>query len=286
MNKEFERELHSFPSPFIRAIENSQYSKGESQFSVTQLLSPPQRTWLSMNAEKHEDAYGAFMALLGTAMHSILEKNARADLGEIAELRLFHDFKIGDSHITVSGQLDFYESKTIYDYKLTGGIQDKAKPEHYMQAQMNGYLANSNHIETEHVAICYIQRDWSYMKKILNPTYPQSPFRIFIHEYDHDAAAESFKTTIGDHLTASMGKPRPCTLDEQWAKPDSFAIMKNGASRATKLYDSLSEAEEALKPGYYIQTRKGEKTYCENFCGFKHICSQYKAELEFSKDEF
>ena len=46
MTDEFKRQLSSFPTPFLRAIQHSSYDKGRSTFTVTGLLSPPQRTWL------------------------------------------------------------------------------------------------------------------------------------------------------------------------------------------------------------------------------------------------
>ncbi len=274
MTDEFKRQLQSFPSPFQRAISTNTYSKGASTFSVTQLISPPQRTWLAVNNVKMETPYGSFSALLGTAIHSILEQHVDPEAGEIAEQRMFTEMH----GVSVSGQLDFWENRVLHDYKSTRGVQDNMKPDHYKQVNMNAYLAKLNGIESSHVAVTYIQMDWSYMQSTLNPMYPQSPFRIFIEPYDEKFAKELFDTTIPDHLNALAGKPRPCNREEKWQRDDTYALMKPGAKRASKVCDSLAEAEAEKKPGQYIQVRPGERVFCESFCGFKHCCPQYKME--------
>jgi hypothetical protein len=278
MTPEFKRQLVSFPTPLMRAILRNDYDRGDSQFSVTQLISAPQRTWLAGKGEKQETPYGAFHAMLGTAIHAVLEKNVDEESGEIAERRLYHDFSIGGGFVRVSGQIDFYENKVIFDYKFTGGVQDDMKPEHYKQVQMNGRLAELNGIIIENVAVVYIQRDWSFMQSQVNPNYPQSPFKIFIKDYDQKLASELFAATVADHLMAAQGNPRACTPDEQWAKPDTFALMKPGAKRASKVCYSMAEAEAEKKPGQFIQTRKGERTFCSSFCGYSHLCPQFLRE--------
>ena len=274
MKQDFEKQLLSFPSPFQRAMKTNFYSKGKSQFSVTQLLSPPQRTWLAVNNEKMESPYGAFSALLGTAVHALLEANVDPWQGEIAEKRMFAE--IGG--VTVSGQLDFWENRVLHDYKTTRGSQDNMKPEHHKQVNMNAYLAELNGVESDYVAVTYIQMDWSYMQSTLNPTYPKSPFRIFLEPYDRKLADSLFDQTIHDHLDALNGKPRECTREEKWQRDDTFALMKPGAKRASKVCDTRAEAERELKSGQFIQARPGERVFCENFCGFKHCCPQYKRE--------
>ena len=271
---ELRKDLVSFPTPFLRALNRDNYSKGHSQLSVTGLLSPPQRTWLGTFSTKVESGYSSFAALLGTAVHSVLEHHVDLTNGERAEERFFHT--ILDT--VVSGQIDFYENGTIFDYKVTGGTQEEAKPDHRTQAQMNGFLASINGVPVSQVAVVYLQRDWSYLQSTVNPAYPKSPFRVFLADYDAAGAEREFLTRIPEHLAAMAGSPRPCTPDEQWAKPDSFALMKPGAKRASKLCATLAEAEAEKKPGQIIQTRKGEKTFCKYFCGFHMHCPQFKRE--------
>jgi hypothetical protein len=274
MTEEFKRQLQSFPSPFMRAMQNNAYTKGNSQFSVTQLIGPPQRTWLGIDHQKVETPYSSFAAFLGTAMHAVLEANVDPSQGEVAEERmhaLLCDAKI-------SGQFDHLEKRCLYDYKTTRGSQDVMKPDHRTQVHANAYLAILNGYEVEHVAVAYIQMDWSYMQSTLNPNYPQSPFKIFVEDYDAKLAEDFFNRAIPEHLAALAGQPRECTRDEKWQKSDSFALMKPGAKRASKVCATRAEAEELLKPGQFIQERPGERTFCQMFCGMKDHCPQFARE--------
>lgn len=268
------QELVSFPSPFQRALLRDDYSKGDSQFSVTGLLSPPLRTWLATLHKREESAYGSFSALLGTAIHHILESNVDASTGEIAEKRVFAEI----CGAKVSGQMDLWENRTMFDYKSTRGVQDCMKPDHYKQVNMNAYLAKLNGIESDNVAVVYIQMDWSYMQSTVNPSYPQSPFKIFIHPYDEKMAVDTFNKAIPEHLEALKGNARLCSKEEKWQKDDTYALMKPDGKRASKVCNTLEEAKAEIKPGQIIQVRKGERTFCDNFCGFKEHCYQYKQE--------
>lgn len=276
-------DLRSYPSPFLRAFQNDQYEKGDSEFSVTGLLSPPQRTWLALSHEKVETPYSAFAALMGTAIHGVLEANVDEAQGEIAEKRFFAELHGS----IVSGKLDFYEHKTVFDYKSTRGVQEKMKSDHWLQVNMNAYLAIQNGLEVHNVGVVYIQMDWSYMQSTLNPTYPQSPFKIFIHPYDETVATTEFAIRIRDHQEAKKGSWRPCTPDEQWAKPDVYAVMSAGGKRAVNggLCATMAEALAMQKPGQTIQTRKGELTFCDNFCGFSAHCEQYRRATMTMKNE-
>jgi len=270
--------LKSFPSPFIRALSKDKYEKGKSLFSTTQLISPPQRTWLGNNYEKQENPYTMFHALMGTAIHAILEENVDTENGEVAEERLHYDYPHPDRPIPISGQMDFYEDRTCFDYKNTAGFQEKMKAEHHQQVQINGWLAKKNGYEVEHVAVIYLQRDWSYMRSKVDPAYPQTPFAIYVEPYDEAFAEELVKKTVEDHWKAHNGSPRPCTSEEQWERPSVYAIMSPGAKRASKLCDSYDEAVELKKSNQTVEVRVGEKVFCSSFCGYSHVCKQFKME--------
>lgn len=276
--KDISRELHSFPSPFARAIMRDHYDGGTSMFSVTTLISPPQRTWLKTQGEEIRSPYGTFAAMLGTAMHHIIEQNIDEAAGEIAERRLYTDITVDGKPISVSGQIDHWENRTLSDYKLTGGVQDKMKNPHFLQVQMNGLLAELNGIPVDFVSVIYVQKDWSHLRSTFDPNYPQTPFKVYVHPFDRELATRTFQTTTTDHWNAKQGKPRLCTPDEQWRKPTTYALMKPHAKRASKVCDTRGEAEENIKPKQVIVERPGEATYCLHFCGFAHLCQQFKRE--------
>lgn len=274
-----DNQIASLPAPFARALAADEYSKGASDYTVTQLVSPPQRTHLATQSEPIKDEYASFMALLGTAIHSILEKYARPEQGEMAEVRNYAKINVLGQEVTISGQMDYWADNCLYDYKATGGVQEKAKDEHYKQVQMNAWLAEQNGIKCEYVGVVYFQRDWKYMQSKVDPSYPKTPINIFIHPYDAEYAKKLITDLVMDHHKAALGEPRNCTLDEQWAKPDTYAVKKPDAKRARRVYESLAEAEEDKKAGEIIEKRAGEKTFCQSFCGYSHVCPQFKREV-------
>jgi hypothetical protein len=280
--KQLAKKIESLPDPLMRALTNSKYDAGETDFSVTTLISPPQRTYLATIGEKIENVYSSFHALLGSGVHAIIEGNVNEEAGEIAEKRYF----MQRQGYSISGQVDYYKDGVITDWKITGGIQEDMKPEHFQQVQMNGYLAEENGLKVELVSVVYYQRDWRYMISKFQPDYPKNPVTVFVAPYDRALAESLFEEKIKEHSNAFSGNPRNCTEDEKWQSPPTFAVMKPGASRASKVFSNLNDAEEYKKDGQIIETRKSERVYCSNFCGFSHLCKQYEKESKTLINDF
>jgi len=270
--------IESFPLPLQRALTNDVYNKGDCDFSVTQLIGPPQKTYLKQNLNEEEvvHPYNHIYSMLGTAVHNILENNADPEAGETAEVRLYMDIH---GH-RVSGQIDLHmkDEKFVNDWKFTGGHQTEMKVDHHKQAQMNGLLAQENGYEVEVVGITYIQRDWSIMRAHSDPNYPQSPINTIVVDYDREFAIAEFSRSVLEHSAALKGSPRPCTKDEKWQSETSYALMKAGGKRASKVCATREEAETLRKPDQIIEEREQVATYCEYFCGLRHVCPQYKRE--------
>lgn len=271
-------DFNAVPPPITRALLADNYSKGDSEFSVTQLLGPPQRTWLAeQNAPLERGIYANYLALMGSAIHAEFEQHVRPEEEEMAEVRLFLEI----DGVKVSGQFDFYQGKLrrMTDYKNTAGQQDDVKQAHFDQGHMNSYLAEEHKLPVDDICICYIQRDWSESRSVNVPNYRETPITPIIYPYNREYALEKFRTCIADHRAAKAGNPRPCTMEEQWAKPDTFACKKPQNSRARKLHETEEEAKADLKPGEVIERRKAVKTFCESYCGYKHCCKQYQREV-------
>jgi len=271
--------LQSLPTPFLRCILDNKYDGGTSEFTTTQLIGPPRKSQLKAEGnESIETPTGAFYSTLGTILHRILEDYSSEEDGEIAEKRLYATI---NGH-TVSGQIDLYDrkNKCVSDWKFIGGEQTAIKPDHWKQLQINGRLAELNGWEVESVSICYFFRDWKMMQAMLNPTYPQFGIRSFVVPYERDKAIALLEKCVNDHAQAKAGNPRDCTPEEKWQSPPTYAIIKNGGSRAIRngLFDSLAAAQEKLLPGHYIQTRKSTRTYCKMLCSYAHCCPQKQRE--------
>jgi hypothetical protein len=72
-----------------------------------------------------------------------------------------------------------------------------------------------------------------------------------------------------------------CSDEERWTKPDTWAVMKKGAKRATKVFDNVDAAKshaDGLGAGYGIVKRDGGRTRCENYCSVADFCTQWAME--------
>jgi hypothetical protein len=68
-----------------------------------------------------------------------------------------------------------------------------------------------------------------------------------------------------------------------WERPTVYAVKKDGNQRAKSLHDVLEDAEEEVKKlgkGYVLETRKGRRVRCEEYCQVAPYCDQYKSYLE------
>jgi hypothetical protein len=108
----------NFPEAIVKAIQNDSYSKGNSDFSVTELISPPQLKKLQKlhSNELVKDVSENIWMLLGTAVHNILEQATDHPIEKILSFRvaqlegiksLLQDFEVGalPAHTGVSERI-------------------------------------------------------------------------------------------------------------------------------------------------------------------------------------
>ena len=73
----------------------------------------------------------------------------------------------------------------------------------------------------------------------------------------------------------------PCTPEDMWEKPTTYAVKKEGGVRAKSVHKTKEEADAALpEKGYFIEIREGERTRCEKYCQVNSFCSQYQNYLK------
>ena len=96
------------PEALVRAVQSDDYSKGEADFSATELLRPAYQWQLFQkhkdNPNLSEDVADRVWALLGKVAHKILEDHASKDV--ITEERLFREIEVDGETYTVSGAMD------------------------------------------------------------------------------------------------------------------------------------------------------------------------------------
>ena len=81
--------VHKVPEPLMTLAKGQYYSKGEADYSVTELMSPPrvQRLKSKHNADMVQDVSQMLWSLLGSALHVVMERGQTE--GWITEERLF-----------------------------------------------------------------------------------------------------------------------------------------------------------------------------------------------------
>ena len=154
---------HNVPETLMTLATREYYSKGASQYSVTELMSPPRiRRLRDKYIDKIEqDVSDMLWSLLGSALHVVMERSITE--GYIMEERLF----VNIDDVTISGQIDLQKETPdgyeIIDYKFTSAwavMQDKIE----WEQQLNVYkwlVENTTHRKVSKLQICALIRDFS-----------------------------------------------------------------------------------------------------------------------------
>ena len=269
---------HDIPKEIIRAIENDQYTRGNSDISVTGLLQPPR---IRLLERKHHDDIvldysDETWKILGQAVHAILERANENYDDTITEQRLFADIE----GWIVSGQTDSLavHDKVLKDYKVTSvwtvvNALKEGKSDWEKQLNCYAYLYKLNTGETiNQLNIIAIARDWNRRElQRRGGDYPRSSIiTIDIPLWSEQEQLQFFKDRVSFHRSSefkhSMDGELPlCSDEDRWKREDTFRVVKKGRKRAIRVLPSLKEAEEFLgsnEDGLSIEISKGESIRC------------------------
>ncbi len=271
------------PEPLVRAVSRHSRERQPNRISVSELIQPAQIRALTLrhDSELSSDAGDRIWALLGTLMHSALEKHAQGLTNVMAEQEL----KITALGWDIVGHYDLSEmlldGELLSDYKLTSiwAIKDGVKPEWEQQLNTYAQLIRSAGRYVNQLQIVAIGRDWSKNKAKYDSTYPQKQVEVFsVPLWTEIQAMEFIEERVALHQEAAKGNWPECTADERWARPTQFAVMKQGQKKAVKLYESkkLADLHVANTPALYIVERPGESVRCASYCDVSERCEQWK----------
>jgi len=264
------------PDAIYNAISRQYHRK--SDYSVTELLAPVQQVILKnkYNDEIVEDASERIWALMGSAMHSVLEKGA--DKNVFTEENL----KINVLGKTISGSPDWFDGDIIIDYKFTSVwsvIYGSRDAEH--EAQLNCYAAlfKENGFDCKALKIVYILRDWSKTKAEKEEKYPKT--QIIVKDFPkwpHEKAMKFIADKVSALIEAEKGNIPECAAEERWQSADVWAVMKKGRKSAVALCDTETQAQDFIKAGKgdEIVLRPGVSKRCEEYCIAAPFCRQYQ----------
>lgn len=273
------------PAPLVQAVCNDPYDSGDCDISVTRLIKPPRAVVL---AKRHRDEIEVdvsqrIYALMGQLGHAILERAGDTNQN-IIEKRYFA------AHMgwTISGQVDLIQNDTgndLIDYKYTSkwSVKDGLKPEWEQQLNINRWLAESNGVTVNSLAIVSILRDWSAPGAARGDC-PPEPVQVWpapIWPREHLMRYLDERVRLHQEADALPDDALPeCSSEERWAREPKFAVMVRGRKRALKLHDDYDAAlaHAASEKGGYVEERPGESMMCRYYCDAWKFCPLGRAE--------
>lgn len=269
--------LYGLPEALVRAVKNDSY-KGGGDISATKLIDSPQIRVLNKKYGSAivEDVTDRIWSLMGQAIHYVLERSA--EVGTEVEERYYMD--VGGWQ--VSGQLDrmVVSHGVIQDWKFVSTFKAEGDESWTKQLNVLRQLVKANGIQVERLEVIAIFRDWQRAVAKRDPDYPQKPVKIIpVEVWPDDEAMQFITGRVALHQKAEAGEMVPCTDEERWYAGTTYALMKVGGKRATKVASTPEELGE-IKDGYEIVERKGGYRRCEEFCAVAPFCSQFEKTKE------
>lgn len=277
----------NLPAPVVALLTRDTYTKGRSEYSVTELMAPPRirRLREQYDDEIEIDVTDLMASKLGTFMHGKLEEKEIE--GHINEERLYVNMK----GTVVSGQIDLQKETPdgviVTDYKFVKAWAVMMNKSDW-EIQLNIYkwlVETVKHKKVIGLNVCATIKDFN--RHETREDYPKAEaVMIDIPLWDSVKAETYVRQRLDLHQNAKVahdfGEELPfCTNEERWQKETTYAVKREGRKTAIRVFKTIEEANEmAEKEKGYVEKRPGEFTRCtENFCYVNKWCEQYQGEL-------
>ena len=215
------------PEFIFRALAKDNYSRGESEYSISDLINPPQVRLLKKLHDKEieEDVQEKIASFIGTAVHEKIERAALAEkilkpgsIFEIQEQRFFTEM----FGVIISGQIDCYDSPRnhLYDVKVTKSSKICWGEYTEWEQQLNCYafLLSLLKYKVDHITICAFIKDWDEKQKLTNVKYPKFELTLIpLRVANLIKVKEYLEKRVQKHIEAdTSGKVAECTEKERW----------------------------------------------------------------------
>ncbi len=284
---------HNVPAPLVTLASREYYSKGASQYSVTELMSPPRVRRLREQYDHaiEQDVSDMLWSMLGSALHVVMERGQTP--GFITEERLFYEV----DGVTISGAIDLQEETPfgiiITDYKFTSAWAVMQQKQEWVE-QLNIYRFLVEKVKGKKVVglrICALVRDFS--RHETKEGYPKAPIEMVdIDVWSLEKTEAYIRDRLALHRLSKVDRDlgdelAPCSNEERWTSETVYAVKREGRKTAIRVLKNEEEAKEmAEKEKGYVETRFGEPRRCTgNFCGVAEWCKQYQDERKANADQ-
>lgn len=222
-------------------------------------------------------------------------------------------YNTDDVYVSVKFDNYEYDEACIEDYKRTSvweGVKG-LKISRVHQLNIGAFGMRLIGFPVKKIRACLMLKDWSAKDLKANErkcaetgwkqTYPLIPYKEYEPEVWTDEVCRNFiLNRVSLHMEAhkvSDDEIFPCTEEERWYRGESFAVMKTGNKKATKVFKTedfnddreraLSAAEDYCKllqkekPGdtFIVETRPGNDVRCNGdvtYCHCKQYCNYWK----------
>jgi hypothetical protein len=261
------------PKAIVNAIQNDPYTKDGADFSITELIKPPQirRLWNEHEDKISVDVREEVWKLLGKGVHAVIEQ---AESEGTKEQR-FHAEHNG---VTISGAIDLIEDDgSVTDYKVTStySVQKGLKEDWEKQLNLYAWLLRQNGITATKLNIVCICRDW-VRSRVGKYDYPDSPVVVLSVPMWREGRQDDY---VDQRVRVHTQEATiPCTVEERWAR-GAFQVNGRGKPRS---FDTMREATDYInkqKTGSFtVVDGKAKYIRCESWCEVAPFCPQWKGE--------
>ena len=273
----------NLPAPLANAARNDDYSKGEANYSVSQLINPTQQAILfnRYETELTEDVSDQVWKLFGKAFHLLMEKHGGKN--SLSEERLHMEL----AGRKISGAPDYFDGKELWDWKTTKAYARRSRLAEWTK-QVNAYRFLLNHYKfhAEKQFILALYKDWRKHEALKDAMYPQKDIEVIpIEMWPHDKTEAYLRgriTLLIANETVNDDNLPECTDEEMWTREQKWKVVKKGKDRAINggAKDSEEEAKkfmsEQKKPEEHeIKFVIGVRARCEGYCPVSEFCSQF-----------
>lgn len=281
---------HGLPPEVYDALCKDRYAGDDedsdlkTDYSATTLVAPVQQTILKRRYPgcNTEDAIDRVWSMFGSIAHSLLEEHGSE--GSVIEKRFYAKI-LGK---VVSTRVDHYKDNIVTDYKVTKAYKVLKKSFDDWSKQLNiiATIFEANNIQVNGHRIIAIIRDWDENESF-KQDYPKAPIQIIpLVKWCYNQRKAYLEERV-KLLIDNEGRPdnrlTPCTEEERWMNFKDFAVMKKGATRATKVFEDEQQAiDDATKrgPDYLVKRRTSEPRRCLRYCAASSKCVQHQDWLK------
>jgi hypothetical protein len=260
---------YSLPQSLFNVL-NRGHKPIPGRYSASDIKDPP---WMRVLREQHydemeQDVSEMLWMLLGLSTHYILEGGAPSE--SLAEEKMTYDY-LGTTIVCVP---DLWHDGEISDWKITSiySFLLGDKPEWEKQLNIYKWMYDKHGFETIKLTIHAILRDWQKSKTFRDEDYPPIPF----HSLDVPVWSDLDTETMIRNWIGDLDCPYPCNDEERWARPTTWAVMKEGRKTALRVLPTEEEAIKYLSeapPKTSIVKREGEYVRCKSYCQVSKFCS-------------